>query len=355
MRSAYLAHVNDGRRSGVLAKMGAQLAVWRDERHDARLFLYTSDDGAAARDLARDVTVGRYAGASSRLTEMTRLIRAVRAYRPDVVYLRWDLYYPPMEWLPRRPRLVVEINTDDVVEYGLGRRRHRHLYNRLTRRRVLGRAAGLVFVTGELSRAASFAGLGGRRTVIGNGVDLGRYPEQPPARTDRPTLVFVGSPGQPWQGVDKVLRLATRRPGWQFELVGPTERPATSNVRWHGTVPRETAVRLMGEADVGIGTLALHRKAMEEASALKLREYLAVGLPVIYGNEDRDVDPLGSWVLRLPNTETNVDDEIDRIDRFVTDTRGRRVPRSLVAHLDASAKERARLAFFRELVGAADR
>ena len=87
-------------------------------------------------------------------------------------------------------------------------------------------------------------------------------------------------------------------------------------IRWHGRLPREAALRLLDRADVGLGTLALHRKGMAEASALKMREYLAVGLPVIYGNEDRDVDPLEPWVLRLPNTESNVDDGLDEIDRF---------------------------------------
>jgi glycosyltransferase involved in cell wall biosynthesis len=355
MRIAYLAHVNDGRQSGVVAKIGAQLGVWREHGHEARLFLYTNDDGVAAGAAAGAMTLGRYTGPWSRLTTMTRLVAGIRAYRPDIVYVRWDLYYPPMEWLPRRPPLVVEINTDDLAEYRLGWRRHRHLYNRLTRRRVLGRASGLIFVTGELSRGPSFARLRGRRAVIGNAVDLRAFPEQPPPRNDRPTLVFVGSPWQPWQGVDKVLRLAARRPQWQFELAGPVRREATSNVRWHGTVPREEAVRLMGGADVGIGTLALHRKGLAEASALKLREYLAVGLPVVYGNEDRDVDPLEPWVLRLANTESNVEDGLERIDRFVDEVRGRRVPRAQIGHLDAAAKERTRLDFFQELVDAAHR
>lgn len=42
----------------------------------------------------------------------------------------------------------------------------------------------------------------------------------------------------------------------------------------------------MRNCQVCIGTLALHRKNMTEASPLKTREYLAHGFPVIIGYKD---------------------------------------------------------------------
>jgi hypothetical protein len=91
---------------------------------------------------------------------------------------------------------------------------------------------------------------------------------------------------------------------------------------------------------------------MNEACPLKVREYLAVGLPVIYANRDPDAERLGSLTLRIANTESNVVDELQGIEEFVERCRGRRVPRAMVAHIDAAHKERQRLSLFEEIAGA---
>jgi hypothetical protein len=124
------------------------------------------------------------------------------------------------------------------------------------------------------------------------------------------------------------------------------------NITWHGVLDRKGVLEVLADADVGVGTLALHRKSMQEACPLKMREYLAVGLPVMYGYQDPDIDALGPFALRIPNTETNVVDDLTRIDDFVVRCRGIRVPRSSVAHIDLARKEERRLALFHELVGA---
>ena len=86
---------------------------------------------------------------------------------------------------------------------------------------------------------------------------------------------------------------------------------------------------------------------MDEACPLKVREYLAVGLPVLYGYSDPDADNLEAHVLRIANTETSVPDALEAITRFVIAARGTRVARSQVGHLDVSRKEQQRLALFR--------
>ena len=105
-------------------------------------------------------------------------------------------------------------------------------------------------------------------------------------------------------------------------------------------------------ADVAIGTLALHRKQMDEACPLKVRRYLEFGLPVLLGYRDTDLDSLDAWwLLRLPNTESNVLSSLQEIESFVQGVRGRRVPREAVESVvSAVAKESARLAFFEEVV-----
>ena len=358
MQIAYLAHVNAARRSGVLPKIAGQIDRWRAAGHEVRLFVATRDTDDPWSERVADVVVRRYGGPLSRLRAMTGLVEGIRALGPALVYLRWDLFYPPMLRLPRRAPLVIELNTDDEAESALGSR-VRSTYNRWTRSLLLGRARALVFVSSELSGKPSFARFPGAHRVITNGVDLAAYPSLPAVEAPHPRLAFIGTAWQPWHGVDKLVALAARRPAWRFDIMGmdaesglPGMAPEAvpSNVTWHGAIDRARVIEVLATADIGVGTLALHRKAMDEACPLKVREYLAVGLPILYGYRDPDADDLGSYALRIDNTETNVIDASDAIDDFVTRSRGVRVPRSAVGHIDVAVKEGQRLALFDELV-----
>lgn len=349
MRIAYLAHLTGHRDPGVINKIAAQVAQWRDSGHEVRLFIATRDDPARFAPALGDAQSGRFGSPISRLIALTKLIRAIRRFRPSLVYMRWDLFYPPMFWLPADAPLVVEVNTDDLVENALGSRL-RSFYNRITRGFLFRRARALVFVTAELSHRTSF-GRHATRHVITNGIDLTSYPVLPALKNDQPRLVFVGSPDQPWQGLDKVITLASIHRDWQFDIVGLRDRNADTspNISWHGRLGRADLISVLSRADVGLGTLALHRKAMDEAASLKVREYLAFGLPVIYANVDLDVDGLGPLVLRIANTETNVVDDLPLIEDFVRRSRGTRIPRSQLRHIDVARKEAQRLALFETL------
>jgi len=360
MQIAYLAHVNAARRSGVLPKIAGQIDRWRAAGHEVRLFVATRDADDPWSERLPDVVLRRYDGPLSRLRAMTGLVEGIRALGPALVYLRWDLFYPPMLRLPRRAPLVIEINTDDEAESALGSR-IRSTYNRWTRNLLLGRAHALVFVSSELSGKPSFARFAGIHRVITNGVDLAAYPSLPAVEGPHPRLAFVGTAWQPWHGIDKLVALATRRPAWRFDILGmnaqsglPGMAPEAlpSNVTWHGPVDRARVIEILATADVGVGTLALHRKSMDEACPLKVREYLALGLPILYGYTDPDADGLGRYALKIENTEKNVIDAGDVIDAFVAQARGLRVPRSAVAHIDVAVKEAQRLALFDDLVRA---
>jgi glycosyltransferase involved in cell wall biosynthesis len=351
VRIAYFVHVNGGSRSGVFHKIAGQIHHWREAGHVVQALVLTRDDASAWQIRLGDAVVKQYDGIGSRMRAMLSLVHAATAFRPDILYRRYDIFYPQELAFPRRAVQVVEVNTNDLGEYALGTR-GRFIYNARTRSLTLGRARGLVFVTTELSEDPSFRGYRAIHRVITNGIDLDSYPELSAPSNDRPRLVFVGSASQPWHGVDKLVALAMLRPAWAFDIVGMdgTGHPAASNVSWHGSLGRNGVLDILSRADVGVGTLALHRKAMHEACALKNREYLAVGLPVLYAGRDLDLDGLGEYVLRIANTETGVIDDLGRIDQFVGRSIGLRVSRSRVQHIDVAQKEQQRMALFQELI-----
>ena len=71
------------------------------------------------------------------------------------------------------------------------------------------------------------------------------------------------------------------------------------------------------KADIGVGTLALHRKNMQEASPLKIAEYVFWGLPVITAYNDVNLKGL-DFNLELDNKEDNIhSSSLAKISAFV--------------------------------------
>ena len=100
------------------------------------------------------------------------------------------------------------------------------------------------------------------------------------------------------------------------------------------------------------GTLALHRKDMDEACTLKEREALAYGLPVILAYHDSDLSEVTlDTILKIPNTENNVIENYERIRKFAYDMLGRRVDiEKVYPYFDQREKEQSRLEFFQKIL-----
>ncbi len=350
MKVAFLAHFRGGSESGILRKVASQTAAWTELGAQVGLFVATSPRSAAAwSEIPAAVSVRTPPdGPLGLLREREDLAADVRRWLPDVVYARHGLVYPGILRLARRFPVVVEVNGDDLAEFRLLSPR-RYWLARLTRGLLLRRAAGLVFVTRELAASPSFTGFRRPSVVIGNGFDLASVEPAPPARNPQARLIFLGHPNTPWHGLEHIAELAAATPDWQVDVVGPRseefDQPIPPNLVVHGLMSGGAYRPLLASADVAIGTLKLYRTAMTEASSLKVREYLATGLPVILGHRDTDFPDGAPFLLELENGPRCVLDATPRIRAFVEAWAGRRVPREAIAHLDTRPKEQARLDF----------
>lgn len=275
---------------------------------------------------------------------------------PDIVYTRYALPFPGIHrFFGSVCPYVIEINSDDLVEYGLksswtGR------FNRIFRRGFMRNAAGLCFISREMAASPSFNWYRGKTDVIANSIDCDDYPFAVRTNNDQVNLCFIGSPGQCWHGLDKINVLSSYYPQWIFHIIGPgrDEYCASGiqpgpNLVFHGYLSGQASKVLLQSMDVGISTLALHRKSMNEASPLKSRQYLAQGLPFISAYEDTDISAK-DFVYQLPNTESNVSDTLAALGVFVAgvfrDGALRLAAREFAeARLDSRIIERKRLDF----------
>lgn len=355
MRIAYLTFERPGPESGVGKKMQFHADCWRKAGHEVRHFVLNYPTKRSSRDgveyfLSQDDGKPMVKAVFSTFA----LREALDGFKPEVVYMRQMIWFPGLMRVLDKFNVVQEINSDLGEELKLLRGFSgfvKRFLDRISGNLLKNKTLGVVYVTDELSQKLPVPGA--LRVVISNGYVFAL--KEPPARSstsggERSSLIFVGSPGQDWHGVDKVEAMAEALPEFDFHLVVPgLIKRGPSNLKYHGELVGDSLSQLYRRVDVAIGSLALHRNRMDEACPLKCREYAAYGLPIIAGYRDTDLSG-ASFYMELPNTEDNVQRSIHQIRSFVIDWTGRPFPYAeAVDRLDAIRKEERRLRFFEEV------
>jgi len=341
---------------GVGKKIKTQMNIWRGLGHQVTLFSLTPAEipFPGERPFIFEAKVNLLKREINRASGLRRMLQAIREYQPDVIYLRFGLYSNPLHRLFKIAPVVLETNSDDRQEY---QKRGTFLYwmNRFTRDLTFGPAAAMVFPSHELvdvllpKRNKPFC-------VISNGIDLSQAETLPPTSHKQPVITMVCSPGMKWHGVDKLIGFAEKTSDVVVNIVGYSQKdldvPTPSNVRLHGFLDKQGVRDVLAQTDVALGTLALHRNQMQEASVLKVREALAYGIPVVIAFHDTDLHDVNlDTILRIPNTEENVAENAERIRQFAYDMIGKRVDINAVApYLDQRKKEETRLEFFQDVL-----
>jgi glycosyltransferase involved in cell wall biosynthesis len=361
MRIAYVSlHWPRTKSSGIGRKISEQILFWRQTGHEVEFFSHRTNnpnsevllEGKNFEFVTYNGFIGKIRTEIGRCKAVLPLFAAVQEFKPDIIYLRWGMYVFPSHIIFRIAPVVVEINTNDVTQHEtLGR--IYAAYNRLTRGIFLGRAAGLVFTSKELSTTPEFANYQRRSSVIANGIDLSQYSPLPAPGNDRPRIGLIGTPELSWHGIDKLVRFARKCSDLDIDVIGSEYLEKGEllppNLHLYGYLDQEKSRTVLSKVDVGMGSLALHRICLNEASPLKTREYLAYGIPLVLPYEDTDLNGLDiPTILRIPNKEENVDIYWKEIHTFAFKMRGERINRELIAkRIDAILKEELRVKFFK--------
>lgn len=343
-------------RGGVGKKIKTQINLWRAAGHETSLFSLTPDviPFSDERQFVFDAKTSLLKREVNRASGLMRMLGAIRAYKPDVIYLRFGLYSYPLHRLFKIAPTILEINSDDRVEYST-RGTFFYWLNRLTRGLTFAPAAGVIAPTRELTRIfplkkSQFT------TVISNGVDVDSVEILPPPKNDKPVLTLVGSPGMNWHGMDKLIRFAQANPDMFVNIVGysasDVDVTIPANVIMHGYLSYAQIRDMLAKTDVACGTLALHRKKMQEACPLKVREAVLYGLPLLLAYHDTDLSDLNlPTILQIPNKEDNLITHAEQIRKFAFAMMGKRLDVNAVApYLDQRKKEEARLSFFEQVL-----
>jgi hypothetical protein len=278
-----------------------------------------------------------------------RLPETMRRICPDIVYMRYNLPYPSMIRTAQCWKTVLEVHADDTEEW-----RHRPLRYRalgmLLRERLMRNISGLVFVDPTLSSSANFPTRSVPIRSISNGIRIAppdtygrqRYRHQGP-----PRLILLAGNDEPWQGFDKFAALASLLPTIDFHIVGPVATNTTHlppNLTRHGGQSSSRVIEILEFMDIGVGTLAMERINRRRRSPLKVREYIANGLPCIIAHEDPDLAGL-EGVLNLDYGFQPDRAAADRILQFTNRWMGKTCPPEMATAVDVRKKESQRISF----------
>lgn len=341
---------------GVGGKIKSQMGIWREHGHEVALFSLTPSEIPlpGENEFIFESQVNLLTREINRASVLQKMLASIQSYQPDIIYLRYGLYSYPLHRIFKIAPVVLETNSDDLQEY---KKRGAFFYwiNRFTRNLTFFPAFGLVVPSHELvdillpKRNKPFR-------VISNGIDLRQTETLPPTNHKHPVITMVCSPGMKWHGVDKLIQFAQKSPDVFVNIVGYSQKdldiPVPSNVCLHGFLDGQGVRQVLSNTDVACGSLALHRNKMEEASVLKIREALSYGIPVIIAYRDTDLNEVAlDTILRIPNTENNVIENIEKIRKFAVNMIGKRTDiDSVIPYLDQRKKEETRLAFFEKIL-----
>lgn len=168
--------------------------------------------------------------------------------------------------------------------------------------------------------------LGQKAVPMCNGIEVARTPVRavvPLKEKKRLRLLAIGS-WSAWHGLDRLIKgLAAYQstlPECRVELTIAGEGPALAAwkqevaagglgdlVRFLPPVSGAALDTLFQEADMAVGSLALHRIGLYTASPLKHREYGARGIPFMFSGHDGDFPAHLPFVFVCPPNESAVD------------------------------------------------
>lgn len=252
--------------------------------------------------------------------------KAIKLENIDIVYFR----YGPLNVLGNKlfkianqnSRLVVEIPTFPV-DRETQKNTLRRVYIKYSEWwwRRSAHNISLFTIIGE--PALSYLGV--PAINIDNGISVEKIPLRNPTNADdnRIHILAVASMCT-WHGYDRIIRglaewNSPNKSKYVVDLIGDegdgslqewkkmvNDLHLQDQVVFHGKMTGEPLTEMFEMATIGLCSLGMYRNGFYSGSVLKLREYMARGLPFVYAHDDPAIDESMEWCLRIANDDSPV-------------------------------------------------
>lgn len=343
MRIAYIITWNLSHNDGVTRKVLRQVQEWKDLGHEVQVFCATEKKGEnipGVHFFIKDHVWSSPLAAIRNRKVYSSLCDAVVNYQPDLVYLRWEFHKKSLNKLMNLIPTVIEINTLFKGEFKRRSRENwiefiRYWYYLMTHNKFNKSSSGFVSASKEILELGGYYETKKPCSFIPNSIPISENQETvsySKPQSGIPRLVFISSGIQPWHGMQNLIELAKNSIGeLEFDLITGFDAESLElpeNIQIYSFLEKEDFMKVFKGAVAGIGSAGLYENGMDEASVLKVREYLAAGLPVIVPYKDTAFldKELPEWFLELPNEAGALAREKENIINFVKKMEGFRIP-----------------------------
>lgn len=212
----------------------------------------------------------------------------------------------------------------------------------------------IVTVTNEIAKYQSKKGC--KNVIVStNGIDANKFPIRllPIFDNELRLLFLKGSAGfSPWNGFDRLVdsidsfnchsnnQIKIKLYVYGSKVEG--EIPQRDYIEEKGYVSGEELTEVFNKMHIGVSGLQVYLKNFKEGSSLKIREYVARGLPFIYAYTDPDLnDEAKAFSLEFPNDDSAIDMQkvIDFAKKNILDTdHPQKMRKYAKEHLDYEVK-----------------
>ena len=161
---------------------------------------------------------------------------------------------------------------------------------------------------------------------VENGISLERLSLREPKLIDEEIHLIALAKVARWHGYDRLIEgmynfyKNNRKIKVILHIVGPDgdntieylaglveKYNLNNNILFEGPMYGEELSKLCNKCDIGVAALGLYHKGFYITSELKIREYMARGIPFIYAGTDYALDENNKYHIKISNNDSPVD------------------------------------------------
>ena len=257
---------------------------------------------------------------------MMAVRQTLKKRRIDVVYLR---YMPTFSSAVKTVKLLKKQGGRLVIEFPTYPREQENKRSLLRRPVfaytdfVLRRIHSMVDLYTVIGKDCGGV-LDGRPAInIVNGIFVDNLPQHIPCPQEKAIHMLALASMAGWHGYDRMIRALAAYSGEEMiclHMVGgdgdgslgewqalAAELGLGEKVVFHGALYGNDLEAVVAQSDVGIGSLGMFRFGFASGMTLKIREFMARGLPFVYAVDDPSLPEDARFCLRVENSEAPID------------------------------------------------
>ncbi|MHC6526041.1 glycosyltransferase [Vibrio proteolyticus] len=366
MKVAYLLELDIEKHLGVKTKILSQCRAMESDGCEVEIFVLSPVKTSSREfNIINSVDVKGTNGFISQIMRYinrcfcsNEILNKIDKFKPDVIYYRENVYFPGLNKIFKKHKVVCEINTSHLRKREKVGNELLSYLGSLIRYKSYKYINGFVAVSNEIHDENIRLGYI-PSIVICNGVPcIDAHHSTVSNSRNVINIAMVGSPGQSWQGYELFFELSNllADSSYKYYLIGsnPEDFQNTGRVECLGYLREKELNTFLDNVDVAVGSLACFKKDINEVSSLKHRLYASRKIPFIASVSDTDFSK-EPFMLTLPNNERCIKDHLAEIKGFIESS----VNSDLYSDIDLSEyldtyKSKERISFLKRVVSLDD-